>query len=98
MAVELWTGLMCFGSASRGELRRFWLGLFRCATASHGVAVLVGVRCAVSVGLGAWCGVPVGHGGAGYGGRGTVRSGSVRRGEVGSVKAGRGGYGVERLL
>jgi hypothetical protein len=33
-----------------------------------------------------------------HGGRGTVWSGSVRRGEVGSVKAGRGGYGVERLL
>ena len=90
MAVELWTGLMCFGSASRGELRRFWLGLFRCATGSHGVAVLVRSG---AVGY-----VPVGHGVAGYGGRGTVRSGSVRRGEVGSVKAGRGGYGVERLL
>jgi hypothetical protein len=37
-------------------------------------------------------------GGAGYGGRGTVWSGSVRRGEVGSVKAGRGGHGVESLL
>ena len=38
-------------SVEEGEAWRFWLGLFRCATASHGVAVELW-KVAISYGLG----------------------------------------------